>query len=302
MRVMLMNKSYGIDSDNKVLPVVCVVTFIVIIWYGFSILLNAPWEFDKAKRNSITLSTTELVSNTWSQKRPKLPTPGQVVGEIWDTTVNKKVTSRRSLVYHMLITFYETIYGFAFGTGLGILLAIGIVYNRATAMSVMPWIVTSQTIPILALAPMIVVALGSIGFGGLVPIVIIAMYLSFFPVVVGMVKGLRSPEILELDQMKTWNASTLQILLRLRFPKSIPFLFTSLKLGIAASVVGTIVGELPMGANGGLGSRMLAGSTFGQPIQIWSALFTAAIMTALLILIINLMKAVVFRTMSITEV
>ena len=212
----------------------------------FSILLNAPWEFDKAKRNSITLSATELVSNTWSQKRPKLPTPDQVLGEIWDTTVNKKITSRRSLIYHVLITFYETIYGFAFGTGLGILLAIGIVYNRATAMSVMPWIVTSQTIPILALAPMIVVALGSIGFGGLVPIVVIAMYLSFFPVVVGMVKGLKSPEQLEIDQMKTWSASKVQILFKLRAPRSTPYLFTSLKLGIAASVVGAIVGELPI--------------------------------------------------------
>ena len=217
------------------------------------------------------------------------------------TIFHKKVTSKRSLVFHAWITLSGTLAGFALGTGLGIALALAIVHNRATDLSVMPWVITSQTIPILALAPMLIVALGGLGFTGLLPKAIISMYLSFFPVVVGMVKGLRSPEILELDQMKTWNASTLQILLRLRLPKSIPFLFTSLKLGIAASVVGTIVGELPVGANGGLGSRMLAGSTFGQPIQIWSALFTAAIMTALLILIINLMKAVVFRTMSITE-
>ena len=298
MRVTLMNKSYGIDSDNKVLPVVCVMTFIVVIWYGFSILLNAPWEFDKAKRNSITLSTTELVSNTCSQKRPKLPTPDQVLGEIWDTTVNKKVTSRRSLVYHVLITFYETIYGFAFGTGLGILLAIGIVYNRATAMSVMPWIATSQTIPILALAPMIVVALGSIGFGGLVPIVVIAMYLSFFPVVVGMVKGLKSPEQLEIDQMKTWSASKVQILFKLRAPRSTPYLFTSLKLGIAASVVGAIVGELPSGNGGGLGFRMLSGSSFGNTLHIWSGLFAAAIPAGCLIAVISVIQGVVLKRMA----
>ena len=170
-----MSKGSRIGSDNKVLPVVCILTLIVIAWYGFSVVLNAPWEYDKAKRNSITLTTTELVSNTWSQKRPKLPAPHQVVREIWDTTVNKKVTSKRSLVYHGLITFYETIYGFAFGTGLGILLALGIVYNRATAMSVMPWIITSKTIPILAIAPMIVVALGYLGLCGLLPIIIISM-------------------------------------------------------------------------------------------------------------------------------
>ena len=170
-----MIKKLRTGSDSKILPVFCIITFIVIIWYGFSIILNAPWEYDKAKRNSITLSKTELVNQTWSQKRPKLPTPHQVAKEMWDTTVNKKITSKRSLIYHGLITFYETIYGFAFGTGLGILLALGIVYNRATAMSVMPWIVTSQTIPILAIAPMIVVALGSAGFSGLMPIVIISM-------------------------------------------------------------------------------------------------------------------------------
>ncbi|MDA9100244.1 MAG: ABC transporter permease subunit [Planktomarina sp.] len=293
-----MSKGSRIGSDNKVLPVVCILTLIVIAWYGFSVVLNAPWEYDKAKRNSITLTTTELVSNTWSQKRPKLPAPHQVVREIWDTTVNKKVTSKRSLVYHGLITFYETIYGFAFGTGLGILLALGIVYNRATAMSVMPWIITSQTIPILAIAPMIVVALGSLGFGGLLPIIIISMYLSFFPVVVGMVKGLKSPEQLEIDQMKTWSASKTQILFKLRAPRSTPYLFTSLKLGMAASLVGAIVGELPSGGGSGLGFRMLSGSTFGNTLHIWSGLFSAAILAGSLIAIISVIQRVVLKRMA----
>ena len=293
-----MSKGSRIGSDNKVLPVVCILTLIVIAWYGFSVVLNAPWEYDKAKRNSITLTTTELVSNTWSQKRPKLPAPHQVVREIWDTTVNKKVTSKRSLVYHGLITFYETIYGFAFGTGLGILLALGIVYNRATAMSVMPWIITSQTIPILAIAPMIVVALGSLGFGGLLPIIIISMYLSFFPVVVGMVKGLKSPEQLEIDQMKTWSASKTQILFKLRAPRSTPYLFTSLKLGMAASLVGAIVGELPSGGGSGLGFRMLSGSTFGNTLHIWSGLFSAAILAGSLIAIISVVQRVVLKRMA----
>ena len=293
-----MNKGASIGSDNKILPVVCVMTFIVIIWYGFSVVLNAPWEYDKAKRASITLSTADLISQTWSQKRPKLPTPHQITKEIWDTTINKKITSKRSLVYHGLITFYETIYGFAFGTGLGILLAIGIVYNRATAMSVMPWIITSQTIPILAIAPMIIVALGSAGFRGLIPIAIISMYLSFFPVVVGMVKGLKSPDQLEIDQMKTWSASKTQVLFKLRAPRSTPYLFTSLKLGMAAAVVGAIVGELPSGGGGGLGFRMLSGSTFGNTLHIWSGLFSAAILAGSLIAIISIIQRVVLKRMA----
>lgn len=286
---------------EKLLPVITVCLGIVILWYASSVVLNAKWAYDKAVRADTILSFQELVLDTWSQKKPKLPTPHQVFKEMNKTIFYKKVTSKRSLIFHAWITLSGTLAGFTLGTSLGITLALLIVHNKATDLSVMPWIITSQTIPILALAPMLIVALGGLGFTGLLPKAVISMYLSFFPVVVGMVKGLRSPEHLELDQMKTWNASRSQILFRLRFPKSVPYLFTSLKLGIAASVVGTIVAELPLGANGGLGSRMLAGSTFGQPIKIWSALFTAAIMTALLIVFINIIKNIVFRVMGVSE-
>ena len=217
---------------------------------------------------------------------------------MWDTTVNQKISSKRSLVFHAWITFSETMLGFIMGMGLGIALAIAIVHNRATALSVMPWIITSQTIPILALAPMIIVGLGSAGFSGLLPIAIISMYLSFFPVVVGMVKGLKSPEQLEIDQMKTWSATGPQVLLKLRLPKSMPYLFTSLKLAMAASLVGAIVGELPSGGGGGLGFRMLSGSTFGNTLQIWSGLFSAAILAAALIAIIGFLQKIVLNKMS----
>ena len=283
---------------NRFFPILSIVTLIVLFWYGFSVVLNAPWAYDQAKRQSITLTVPELVNETWSQKRPKLPTPHQVASEMWDTTVNQKISSKRSLVFHAWITFSETMLGFIMGMGLGIALAIAIVHNRATALSVMPWIITSQTIPILALAPMIIVGLGSAGFSGLLPIAIISMYLSFFPVVVGMVKGLKSPEQLEIDQMKTWSATGPQVLLKLRLPKSMPYLFTSLKLAMAASLVGAIVGELPSGGGGGLGFRMLSGSTFGNTLQIWSGLFSAAILAAALIAIIGFLQKIVLNKMS----
>ena len=283
---------------NRFFPILSIVSLIVLFWYGFSVVLNAPWAYDQAKRQSITLTVPELVNETWSQKRPKLPTPHQVASEMWDTTVNQKISSKRSLVFHAWITFSETMLGFIMGMGLGIVLAIAIVHNRATALSVMPWIITSQTIPILALAPMIIVGLGSAGFSGLLPIAIISMYLSFFPVVVGMVKGLKSPEQLEIDQMKTWSATGPQVLLKLRLPKSMPYLFTSLKLAMAASLVGAIVGELPSGGGGGLGFRMLSGSTFGNTLQIWSGLFSAAILAAALIAIIGFLQKIVLNKMS----
>ncbi|MEP5631486.1 MAG: ABC transporter permease [Tateyamaria sp.] len=278
-------------------PVLTVVGVIFALWYGAAIWLNAAWAYDKAKRADVTLSASELVADTWAQDKPKLPAPHQVAVEIWETTVQKKITSKRSLIYHSWITLSATLLGFALGTGLGVLLAVGIVYNRVMDRSVMPWIITSQTIPILALAPMIIVVLNAVGISGLLPKAMISMYLSFFPVVVGMVKGLRSPEVMQLDQMRTWNASPSQMFWRLRLPSSMPFLFASLKVGIAASLVGAIVGELPTGAVAGLGARLLAGSYYGQTIQIWSALIMAAALAAVLVAVVGLIQRVMLRRM-----
>ena len=287
--------------NKTIFPIAIISVCILIIWYGFSIILNSSWAFDKAERNEVQLTFIELVDDTWSQKKPRLPAPHQVGQEMWKTIFYKKVTSKRSLVYHGWITLSATLSGFLLGTILGICLALAIVHDKATDLSVMPWIITSQTIPILALAPMIIVVLSSIGFTGLMPKAVISMYLSFFPIVVGMVKGLRSPDLLEIDQMKTWSASRFQILMKLRFPKSIPYLFTSLKLGMAASLVGAIVGELPSGAIAGLGARMLSGSYYGQTIQIWSALFTAAILAASLVGLIGAIQSLVSKRMMVTQ-
>jgi NitT/TauT family transport system permease protein len=130
---------------------------------------------------------------------------------------------------------------------------------------------------------MIIVVLGAIGITGLVPKAIISMYLSFFPVAVGMVKGLRSPSPMLMDMMHTYSASHWTVLWKLRLPASIPYLFASLKVGVALSLVGAIVGELPTGAQAGLGSRLLSGSYYGQTNLIWAALITASVLSALLV-------------------
>jgi len=126
---------------------------------------------------------------------------------------------------------------------------------------------------------------------------VISMYLSFFPVVVGMVKGLRSPDHMEMDQMRTWNASRSQTFWRLRLPASASFLFTSLKVGIAASLIGAVVAELSLSQDGGLGARMLVGSYYGQTIQIWSALIAAATLAALMVAMIGVVQTVTLKKM-----
>ena len=161
----------------------------------------------------------------------------------------------------------------------------------------MPWIIASQTIPILAIAPMVIVVLASIGVKGLLPKAIISTYLSFFPVTVGMVKGLRSPDPILLDLMRTYNASRAQVFWKLRVPASVPFLFASMKVAIAISLVGAIVGELPTGAAAGIGSRLLIGSYYSQTIQLWSALIAASVLAALLVTIVGLVDRSVTRLM-----
>lgn len=284
---------------DKVLPIGTVVLAIVLIWYLFTFILNAPFERDQAQRAGVEISTSELISKTMAQKRPILPAPHQVAVEIWETTVEKKITSKRSLIYHTWVTLSSTLLGFALGTGLGILLAVGIVHSKVLDKSLMPWIITSQTIPILAIAPMVIVVLNAIGISGLLPKAIISMYLSFFPVAVGMVKGLRSPEVMHLDLMHTYNANRAQVFWKLRWPASVPFLFTSMKVAVAISLVGAIVGELPTGASAGLGARLLSGSYYGQTIQIWSALIAAAVLAALLVMVIDVIGRSVTRRMGV---
>jgi NitT/TauT family transport system permease protein len=158
-----------------------------------------------------------------------------------------------------------------------------IVHSRVLDRSLMPWVIGSQTIPILAIAPMAMVALGNIGLTGLAPKAAIVGYLSFFPITVGMVKGLRAPETLQLDLLHTYNASARQVFSKLRWPVAMAYLFPSLKVAVALSVTGAIVAELPTGAQVGLGARLLAGSYYGQPMMIWGALVLASLLSLCLI-------------------
>lgn len=262
-------------------PVLTVVAVIVVLWYAAAVMMNRAWVYDQAARDGVTVSFSEMVPLTMAQERPVLPAPHQVVSELAKATLFTAPTSKRSLVYHGWITLSATLLGFVIGTGLGIALAVGIVHNRAMDQSVMPWAIASQMVPIIALAPMLAVVMNQLGLSGLATKAVISAYLSFFPVVVGMVKGLRSPDRMQLDLLTTYGASQSQTFWKLRLPASMPYFFASVKVGVAASLVGAIVAELNQPA--GIGARLLQGSYYGQTLQIWAALILAAILAALLI-------------------
>ena len=283
----MLNKLY----QGKTLPVLIIVGLILVLWYAMAVRLNAPWQLGVYERAGVTEWTnSEFINDTLNQDRPVLPSVHQVAIEIWNTTALKAPTSRRSLFYHSWITLSATLLGFTIGTILGIALAVGIVHSRAMDKSMMPWIIASQTIPILAIAPMIIVVLNAVGISGVLPKALISTYLSFFPIAVGMVKGFRSPENIQLDLMHTYAASKSQTFWKLRWFSAMPYLFTSMKIAISISLVGAIVGELPTGAVAGLGARLLSGSYYGQTVQIWSALIMAAALAAILVSLVGVVE------------
>lgn len=282
---------------DSVGPVLAILTGLVVVWYIAAVLLNAPWQRDLDRRANETPGTIEFIGKTLSQPKPTMPAPHQVAENFFENTFLRKVTSNRSLVYNAWITLSSTLMGFAFGTALGIAIAVGVVHVTALDRSLMPWIIASQTVPILAVAPMVIVVLAAVGITGLIPKSLISTYLSFFPVAVGMVKGLRSPEIMHLDLMHTYNASASQVFWKLRVPASVPFLFASMKVAVAASLVGAIVAELPTGAVAGIGAKLLSASYYSQTIDMWSALVAGSIVAALLVTIVGIVGQLVERSM-----
>jgi NitT/TauT family transport system permease protein len=271
------------DAIARRAPVAVVVAALLVVWYVAAILMNASLVRDAFEREETKYTVADLVAGTLNAERPLVAAPHQVIGEFVDLVFGYPPDSPRSLVYHGAVTLSATGLGFALGAAFGILLAVLIVHIRTLEKSLLPWIICSQMVPILAVAPIVIVVLGAIGLRGLLPKSIISAYLCFFPVTIGMVKGLTSPDPIERDLMRTWSATRAQVFWKLRCPSSVPFLFASLKVAVTISLIGAIVGELPTGAQAGIGARLLAGTYYGQTLQIWAALLAAAIMAATLV-------------------
>jgi NitT/TauT family transport system permease protein len=264
-------------------PIVVIVLALTAIWYVAAVLMNLQIVRSSFEREEAPYTVSDLIAGTMNVERPLLPAPHQIVETLAGDVFDWPVTSPRSLIYHSWVTLSATLLGFLLGASFGIVLAILIVHARTLEKSLLPWIICSQMVPILAVAPIVIVVLGSIGLRGLLPKAIISAYLCFFPVTIGVVKGLTSPDPMQLDLMRTWSATPAQIFWKLRWPSAVPFLFASLKVSITISLIGAIVAELPTGAQAGIGARLLAGSYYGQTVQIWAALVAASLLSVGLI-------------------
>ena len=259
-------------------PVLTVLAIVLVLWYAAAVWLNSAQVIERTLSSQPGWGAADLIRLTLSMDRPVLPAPHQIAIDLFDSIFGWPLDSPRNLMYHAAVTSSATLLGFVMGTALGAMLAVAIVHSRTLDRSLFPWIIASQTVPVLAIAPIIIVILGSIGMSGVFPKAVISMYLCFFPVAVALVKGLRSPGVIEMELLHTYAASKRDTFWKLRVPASLPFLFPSLRVGIAAGLVGAIVGELPTGAQAGLGARLLTGSYYGNTVQIWSALVMSALL------------------------
>jgi NitT/TauT family transport system permease protein len=281
------------------LPIATVLLFVLVLWYAAAWAMNAPGAIERVLNNfepAGAWTALDLFKATMQMERPLLPAPHQVAMDLWESLVEWPLDSPRNLLFHTYITAQSTLAGFVMGTALGLVLSVLIVHSRTLDRALLPWIVASQTVPVLAIAPIVLIILGSLGFSGIAPKATIAMYLCFFPVTVAMVQGLRSPQVIETEMMHTYAASRWQALWWLRLPAALPFLFPALRVGVAAGLVGAMVAELPTGAEAGLGARLLTGSYYGNTIQIWSALVMSALLGLFLTAAVALVERMVLRS------
>ena len=270
------------SAARQGLPVLVILAALLLLWYGLAMWLNAPGAIERVLPPDGAWAWQDLVAATMEMQRPVMPAPHQVAADLRSSLWDHPPDSPRNLLFHVAVTAESTLVGFVMGTLLGLVLSVCIVHSRTLDRALLPWIVASQSVPVLAIAPIVLVILGSMGFAGVAPKAVIAMYLCFFPVTVAMVQGLRSPQVIETEMMHTYAASRWQALWMLRLPAALPFLFPALRVGIAAGLVGAMVAELPTGAQAGLGARLLTGSYYGQTVQIWSALVMSALLGLLL--------------------
>lgn len=284
-----------VTLKQRALPVLAVLAATMLLWYVGCVGLNSAGAIERVLTPKGPYTFGELVQTTLNMQRPVLPSPHQVAADLYSSLVDWPLDSPRNLLYHAAVTAQSTLVGFVLGTLLGVVLAAAIVHSRTLDRALLPWIVASQTVPVLAIAPIVLVILGSLGFSGVAPKAAIAMYLCFFPVTVACVQGLRSPQRIETELMHTYAASRMQAFWMLRMPAALPFLFPSLRVAIAAGVVGAMVAELPTGAQAGLGAKLLTGSYYGNTVGIWSALVMSALLGLGLTAAVSLVERLVMR-------
>jgi len=262
------------------IPMLTVALVIVLLYYPLMLLANVP-AAQQALNTGADLGCKTALECATQLRSPVLPSPSQLL--LGFRNLMFPLNSPNAIPLNALVTALETVVGLALAAIVGFFFAIGIVASRAFERSLLPWIVASQTVPIIAIAPMLVVVLGQYGVQGWIPKAIIAAYIAFFPITIGVAKGLRSPDPLSLDLMKTYNASSWQTYLKLRFPASLPYLFTAFKVAMTAALIGAIVAEISTISFQGIGKMLAENSRASDVVAMWVIMIDSAFLGIILV-------------------
>jgi NitT/TauT family transport system permease protein len=258
-----------------ILPVLGLLLLIIIGWQVVKFIGGSPWRID-------TVVLGQPIQTVWEPPLDFRFANDINMPHMWDIfAAFARPASRNGppliepLIAAAFFTFRIALIGFALGSSFGLLFAIVVIHSPLLNRIITPIVVASQTIPILVIAPMIVIWLRA----GWFSIALIAAYLSFFPVTIAALRGLRSVKPNDLELMQSYAASPLQVLLKLRLPSAVPYLFVGFKIAITASVIGTIVGELPSGISDGLGAIILNFTQYYTtgPAKLWASLIVTAL-------------------------
>jgi NitT/TauT family transport system permease protein len=270
-------------SPNLV-PMLVVALVVVALYWPIMYLANIP-AAQRALDTGAALPCKTAFECATQLRSPVLPSPQQ----LWNGFANLMfpLNSPNAIPINAAVTAFETLVGLLLATLVGFFFAIGMVASRAFERALLPWIVASQTVPIIAIAPMLVVLLGQYGVQGWLPKAIIAAYIAFFPITIGVAKGLKSPDPLALDLMKTYNANNWQTYLKLRFPASVPYLFTAFKVAMTAALIGAIVAEISTISFQGIGKMLAENSRASDVVAMWVIMLSSAVLGILLVALVN---------------
>lgn len=267
---------------------------VLVVWEGLKFLGGTPWRAPGAMPGS----GSPVLWNPpfrWpfvnDLNLPHVWNIGLAFLDPWQRGADRNVA--QFLFDAALYTWKEAALGFLLGAGIGLVLATVFVHSRLLERALVPYVVASQTVPIIAIAPLITYAFG----GSTAAVVVIATYLTFFPVTIAMIVGLRSFDPRALELTRSYAASRWDVYRKLRFPASLPYLFTALKIAATASIVGAIIGEGPGGISDGLGRVII---TYNQyyitgPEKLWAAIIASGILGVAFFLLVRAAEVAVLR-------
>jgi NitT/TauT family transport system permease protein len=231
---------------------------------------------------------TDLKLGTFQVNDRTLPHVHDIIGQLFEPSRRNGPLLIEVLWDAMLFTAKEAAVGFLLGASIGFAIGIVLAHSRLLQRGFLPYIVASQTVPILAIAPMVVIWLGGRGLPDWFSVSVIAAYLTFFPVTINTLRGLHAVDRRALELMRSYAAGQWRILWKLRVPASLPFLFSALKVSATASVVGAIIGELPASIQSGLGGAILNFNQYyaSSPASLWATNLIAATLGIVFFLVV----------------